>query len=249
MKVWGALIQPPSLDRALAAWLLNAGLMGRAEKAFFERTIRPGHRVLDVGANQGIFSLLFSRLVGPTGHVVSVEPEPTLFAALDRHCRLNGADNVTRLQMAAGDIRAEGALRRSRFNGGDNRVTHAGDTTAITVPIVPLDEALPTETADLIKIDVQGYEVRALHGMRALIDRSPCVRVFFEYWPEGLAHDGRTGAELIQFFLHRGFSLSEVTKAGAVPLDDADVERVKMMGGRRYINLLAHREGVDHVGR
>src|SRR5436309_2166812 len=78
MMVWGFRVHPPTLDRAAAAWLLNAGLMGAAEKRLFERSVERGHRVLDVGANQGLFTLLFSRLVGDEGHVFALEPDARL---------------------------------------------------------------------------------------------------------------------------------------------------------------------------
>src|SRR5688572_7103479 len=156
MNVWGSQLRPPTVDRALAAWLLNAGLMGRAERRFFERVVTSGQVIVDVGANQGVFTLLFSRLVGRDGRVVALEPEPRLFAALDENCRRNGADNVTRLQLAAGDKHGRGLLQRARFNAGDNRMTGSAKG-SVPVEIVSLDELLPTEIVSLIKIDVQGY--------------------------------------------------------------------------------------------
>src|SRR5438874_622354 len=103
MNVWGFHIHPVKTDRAVAAWLLNAGLSSRAERRFFEASIAPGQFVVDVGANQGIFTLLFSRLVGRDGRVIALEPAPELFAVLDDNCRRNAADNVTRLSSAAGE--------------------------------------------------------------------------------------------------------------------------------------------------
>lgn len=242
MNVWGAQIRPPSFDRALAAWLLNHGLMGRAERAFFEGAIRPAQFIVDVGANQGVFTMLFSKLVGPEGRVVALEPEPRLFAALDANCRLNDAGNVTRVQVAAGRTRADGVLHCSRFNSGDNRLTDSMKGDSVTVPVVPLDDVLPTETVSLVKIDVQGYELQVVEGMQAMMARSPEIRVLFEYWPEALAHAGCKGSELLDSFLDRGFSLCELSKVGLRKLAGADLMAVKSMSGRRFINLLAIRE-------
>lgn len=138
MNVWGARIRPPSLDRALVAWLLNVGLMARAERQLFEKTVEAGQVVVDVGANQGIFTLLFSRLVGPDGRVFALEPSPALFKALDGNCRINAAHNVTRMPIAAGATRSQGLLHSSRFNSGDNRLSRSRTGPSSLVQIVPL---------------------------------------------------------------------------------------------------------------
>lgn len=242
MNVWGAKIRPPSLDRAVAAWLLNTGLMGRAERAYFEAAVSPGQFIVDVGANQGAYTMLFSRLVGPEGRVVALEPAPALFAALDGNCRLNDAGNVTRLQVAAGKTRADAVLHCSRFNSGDNRLTDSVQGASVDVSVVPLDEILPTETVGLVKIDVQGYELHVVEGMQAIIERSPEIRIFFEYWPEGLAHAGCKGSDLVDFFLDRGFSLSELSNAGLRKLAGAGLMQIRKKSGRQFANLLASRD-------
>ena len=242
MNVWGAEVRPPTVDRALAAWLLHAGLMGGVERRFFERAITPGQIVVDVGANQGIFTLLFSRLVGRDGRVYALEPAPALFAALDDNCRLNGADNVTRLQVAAGETRTRGELHCSRFNSGDNRLTDSLKGPVVPVTVIPLDEILPTEQVSLVKIDVQGYERNVVAGMQAVLDRSRAIRVFFEYWPAGLGYAGCAPGELLELFLVRGFSLFELSNAGLRRLPGPDVARSMRVAARSWKNLLAVRE-------
>jgi FkbM family methyltransferase len=242
MNVWGARVRPPTMDRALAAWLLKAGLMGGAEKRFFEGAIAPGQIVVDVGANQGIFTLLFSRLVGREGRVVALEPQPALFAALDRNCRLNGADHVTRLQVAAGETHAQGVLHCSRFNSGDNRLSDSLKGPSLSVDIVVLDDLLPTESVSLVKIDVQGYELRVVKGMQRILDRARGIRVLFEYWPAGLRYAESTPGELPDFFVARGFALFALHGVGVRKLSGDDLARLRQAGGRSWTNLLAVRE-------
>jgi FkbM family methyltransferase len=230
------------MDRALAAWLLNAGLMGRAERRFFEGAVTPGQVVVDVGANQGIFTLLFSRLVGPGGCVFALEPEPGLFGALDRNCRINAASNVTRVPAAAGQTRSKGVLHCSRFNSGDNRLTDSLKGRSVAVEIVPLDEILPKEQVSLVKIDVQGYELSVVKGMPAIMSRNPAIKVFFEYWPAGLGYAGSVPGELLEFFLGRGFSLFDLSGAGLRKLSADDVTRSTKTGDWSWRTLLAARE-------
>jgi FkbM family methyltransferase len=241
MNVWGAQVRPLSVDRALAAWLLNAGLMGRDERRFFEAVIAEDQVIVDVGANQGIFTLLFSRLVGPGGRVVALEPAPALFAALDENCRINAAGNVTRLPAAAGASRGRGLLRCSRFNRGDNRLTGSANGSSVPVEVVPLDEILPAGPVNLVKIDVQGHELAVVKGMHAIMERNPAIKVFFEYWPSGLARAGSAPGDLLDAFIDRGFSLFELSGSGPRKLDHQQVARAKA-GEWSWRNLLAARE-------
>jgi FkbM family methyltransferase len=215
--------------------------MGGAERRFFESTVKRGQTVVDVGANQGIFTLLFAKLVGPGGRVVALEPEPALFAALDANCRRNGAGHVARHPIAAGETRARGVLHCSRFNRGDNRLNDSLDGPSVPVDIVPLDELLPVEMVSLIKIDVQGHELQVVKGMQQILERARDVKVFFEYWPAGLGYAGTTPGELPDFFLSRGFSLFELHGAAVRKLSGADLVKVRQAAGRSWTNLLAAR--------
>ncbi|HEY2006437.1 MAG TPA: FkbM family methyltransferase, partial [Solirubrobacteraceae bacterium] len=61
----------------------------------------PGDVVIDVGAGFGAEALVFSRLVGSTGSVISLEPHPATYSWFTRLCQLNKLENVTPLQIAA----------------------------------------------------------------------------------------------------------------------------------------------------
>lgn len=242
MNVWGGAVHAPTLDRAVAAWLLKAGMMGRAERRFFQSVIESGHVVVDVGANQGVFTLLFSRLVGDSGRVVALEPDPSLFAALDQNCRVNVAHNVTRLNVAAGDTPGQGILHCSRFNRGDNRMTDSLRGPAVPVEIVTLDDVVPESRVDMIKIDVQGFELNVVRGMQAILDRSPAIRVLFEFWPTGLRHAGSPPGALLDFFTTRGFALFVLSGSKPRQLDLQDVRRLSQRGAWFWSNVLAVRE-------
>ena len=242
MNVWGARIHAPNLNRALAAWLLNAGFMGRDERRFFEGAVTRDQIVVDVGANQGVFTLLFSRLVGPRGRVIALEPAPALFEALDENCRVNNAHNVTRLRTAAGETRSRGTLRCSRLNSGDNRLTDSLKGPSFPVEVMPLDDILPTEQVHFVKIDVQGYESQVVRGMQAIMDRSPDIKVFFEYWPAGLAHAGRAPTDLFELFIDRGFSLFELSRSGFRTFDWQRAARSRKPRSWSWTNVLAVRE-------
>jgi hypothetical protein len=65
-----------------------------------QRFVRDGMIVYDVGAQAGFYTLMFSRLVGPTGHVYAFEPCPVGGRDLLRHVEVNNLTNVTIMQIA-----------------------------------------------------------------------------------------------------------------------------------------------------
>src|SRR5215469_1379591 len=67
------------------------------------KTVKSGFNVVDVGAHIGYYSLLFSRLVGPTGHVIAFEPVPKNFEFLSENLELNTCTNVEPINRAVLD--------------------------------------------------------------------------------------------------------------------------------------------------
>jgi hypothetical protein len=111
-----------SRDRALNLLLHKIGIMGADEKNLFGKLIKPGMTVIDIGANQGLYSLLFSRLVSDSGRVFSFEPDPILFDALQRNIILNSAENIQAFPVALGSSEARMTLYSSLINSGDNQI-------------------------------------------------------------------------------------------------------------------------------
>src|SRR5438128_2106801 len=62
---------------------------------FIKCNVRPGDTFIDIGANCGFYSLLASRLVGPTGRVFAIEPNPGPFSHLAATIVENGITNIT----------------------------------------------------------------------------------------------------------------------------------------------------------
>src|SRR3954447_3138489 len=118
VRVWNFIFVAPSLDRLTALFLHKFGLLGKPDKLFFERNLRPGMNVVDIGANQGLYSLMFSRLVGETGTVIAFEPEPDMFAALEMNILANSIGNIEHHQLALGSEPGQAMLSRSLIHGG-----------------------------------------------------------------------------------------------------------------------------------
>jgi FkbM family methyltransferase len=162
------------MGRALA----TGGIWEPYVVAELRRTLRPGDVCVDVGANLGYYTVLASRLVGPTGHVYALEPVAGTYASLRANVALNGtalqiaaggAETVAPLYGRATDNTGIASLRATvtRWSGVDPR-------SASDVPVRTLDSVL--SRSDLsrlraIKIDVEGYEAEVLRGLEPVFER------------------------------------------------------------------------------
>jgi FkbM family methyltransferase len=172
------------------------------ETALLAVLLRAGMTFVDVGANWGYFSLLAAGRLGPGGRVVSLEPDPRLFALLRANLDRNGLASVVARQAAAAD--AVGTLRLAAFdedagNWGLSRLTDRPAAETFAVAAVPLDglmDELGVGHVDLLKMDIEGAEDLALDGMRDGLWRCRYRRLLLEVHPALLAERGRTAQDV-----------------------------------------------------
>jgi len=244
VEVWGSRVRATSADRLLNLCLHHLGWRGQEEKALLAQHVRPGMKVLDIGANQGIYTLFLSHLVGMDGHIDAFEPDASLFASLRGNCERNGLTNVSLHHTALGCTAGTMKLYRSQFNSGDNRLArsqHPAWFSEVEVKVVPLDALLPEATADFIKIDVQGWEHHVFLGMERLLRRSPAVRIYLEFWPLGLSNAGCRPEECLRHLVSLGFLLYLPSCGRLIAITDIDT-LTRELSGQKYTNLLASRE-------
>ena len=163
--------------------------------------LHPGDVCLDVGANVGVMTLLAASLVGHTGHVIAVEPNPANVQLLYKGILHNRFTNVQVLPLAAGD-------RRSIFGMSGLSNTELVDENPTIyngklVQSVVLDEALGTlPRLDLVKLDIEGQEPAALRGLqRQISTHQPTLVV--EFNPRCLTKQQESESELLSWILDR----------------------------------------------
>ena len=174
-------------DLSITPSIVGEGMYDLPFWRFLEREIRRGDRVVDVGANVGLFSIAMARFVGPFGHVFSFEPDEELFELLTDNIGMNWFDNRVTLQNAAvtsrsGSVTLHKNLKfRALTSAGDpeeesespfHREFYRENMSHSQVKAVHLDgfidENLPIR---LVKIDVEGGESAVLDGMQGLLDK------------------------------------------------------------------------------
>ena len=184
--------------------------------ALFRRTLRPGWTVIDAGANIGYFTLLASRLVGPSGRVIAFEPDPTNFEYLVRNIRANGCANVQAERLALSDRTGSLPFRRDRFKSEGHLVEGSPPGRgAIAVPTVRLDDFAQQhriDTVQFIKFDIEGGEPAALRGMAESSRRWPELRLVVEFSRRALTREGRPATELFDVLRSLGFKFVRSTE-------------------------------------
>ncbi|MDP1838059.1 MAG: FkbM family methyltransferase [Reyranella sp.] len=145
---------------------------------FLDRLLKPGMVFVDVGANDGYYTLFAARRVGPEGRVVSVEPSSRERGHLERNIARNGIGNVTIVPAALGAAAGHADLHLAHgVHTGHNTLGQFAhdDVVPARVERVPLEtlDAVVTRLGlprvDVVKIDVEGGEANVIAGARAML--------------------------------------------------------------------------------
>jgi FkbM family methyltransferase len=179
--------------------------------ALLKQLLRPGDTFVDVGANEGYFSVVASRLVGPGGRVVAVEPQARLQPVLARNFQLNACAAATVVPVAISDAPgtrpllispdmnsgATGFARRTRYR----LPTQA--TACLTLEQLCAQERLGAGV--VMKMDIEGWEREALLGSPELLRSGRIRALVLELHPEHLRERGRSADEVTDFLATAGY--------------------------------------------
>jgi FkbM family methyltransferase len=200
------------------------------------RHVLPGTTVIDVGANAGFFAGYFAEWAGPSGRVIAIEPEAENFARLLRFVRRRHLeDRVEPLQAAAAEAAGRATLAVDPAHPGGHHLAPAG-VPVTTVTIDGLVEARGNPRVSLIKIDVQGAEMRVLLGAEDTLRRSrPAMLI--ELDDVGLRGQHTSAAELVDHLAARGYHGHVVASKDAVAAAGRD-ELLRRSAAGAYVDAL-----------
>lgn len=228
--------------------------------------IKPGMVVLDIGAHVGYYTRIFSKLVGGQGRVIAFEPHPETFRLLTWNC--STLNNVTTLEIAAADEEAILTLYDGQLETGMSGLRHLGEykewtkqlSTEATpralkgyplrffsVRARPVDQCLSElgiMSADFVKMDIEGAEIRAVKGMQKLLAASSLIMVM-EFNPRLLQSFGVSPQEAIRTLRSYGFASIEVIDKVLKPIDEETEEFFRLteylVANFSMVNLLCRK--------
>ena len=185
------------------------GTWEKSETEIIKKIIKEGDYVLDLGANIGYYTLLFSRLVGDKGKVFAFEPDPKNFSVLKRNIELNNYKNVILVQKAVSNKNGNTNLFLSDVNTGDHRLfADIKNKKSIVIQTVKLDDYFKDlhKPISFIKMDIQGSEGLAIDGMKKLLSKNHKPTLLTEFWKYGLINSGIEPNSFLQNMSNLGFS-------------------------------------------
>lgn len=178
----------------------------------FLSTSRSKRTLIDVGALHGLFSLAFAYGRSDV-RAFAIEPGVAACEVIDRHSRMNGMNNITLLETAVSD------------RSGDLPMVARGphmEVVATGAPQAELDEAISHRVTtvdrlcdemsihpDLLKIDVEGYELTVLRGVGHVL-REDHPTIFLELHPDEMLKFGHTPFQLVSFLAERGYRFRDL---------------------------------------
>jgi FkbM family methyltransferase len=189
-----------------SAQIYIAGCVEPNEFAFLDRILRPGMTFVDAGANHGIYTVFAARRVGADGLVWAFEPSPRERGQLHFNLEMNGL-TARVFSVALADVNGQAELTVSdpEHHGQSTLGAFANPELEVhgkeLVEVRRLDDVVaenPLTRIDVMKLDVEGAELRLLRGAAGILERYRPV-ILLEVSERSLQHQGASSEELLQF--------------------------------------------------
>jgi FkbM family methyltransferase len=203
----------PMMRQTLQTYALSSAWEEDTTK-LFEKLVKKGDVIVDMGANVGYFTLLSAKLTGKDGRVFSFEPSPKNFEYLSKNIKINNYANVTAEQKAVSDSSGKIKLFLCPYDTGHHtikqqegieayRLGRGGEVSSINIDAVTLDEYMKnkSEKVDVMKIDVEGAEALAFSGMKETLTKNRNIKIFLEFFPLLIEKMGSSPENFVNYLL------------------------------------------------
>jgi FkbM family methyltransferase len=196
--------------------------------------IREGDCVFDIGANIGVYSVLFSRWVGQSGKVLAYEPDPSNLELLKRNLTMNGCNNTILRELALGISEGEDFFSRDLFTGSTGhlgRGTTYGEVlfgdgsreVLLNVKTTTVDqETQRYGPPNVIKLDIEGGEFDVLQGSTDLLaSHRPLIMSELSRWNENVPANATRASRASQLLHDYGYRVWDVDNGVWLSSEDA----------------------------
>jgi FkbM family methyltransferase len=226
--------------------------------------VTDGNTAIDIGANAGLYSVLFSRLCGRTGRVWAFEPVPETYWRLKETLALNRCENVIPVQAAVSDKAGTVTMNlfESQFSewnslGIRTVVTtdgvHHSPTSSVQVPSYALDKFCEQQQIELInflKVDVEGFELAVFRGAETLLRERRVDYICYEIAKVPLKSAGtdtRTVLKFLETYGYLTYRLNAESRQFEGPIDDTSEDWANFFASHKDLTKLRATEGVTSM--
>jgi FkbM family methyltransferase len=175
-----------------------------------------GGTMFDLGANIGYYSIAIATALDGACSVHAFEPNPPTMRRLRKNLELNSVRGVFPREEGLTDQPGSASVAEVAGDSGSSYLESGG-----TIPLTTIDlfcERQGIERLDLLKIDIEGAEFRALRGACATLRRfKPAILI--ELNPETLGRENSSVRELVEFLEDLGYRIADVRGGTAITRD------------------------------
>jgi len=190
------------------------GLYEPNEFLLLSKILKPGMIVVDVGANMGLYTLYAARRIGTVGRVLAIELSGRESAILENNVGLNALTNVTVRGNAISDKVSEAELLVAQAqHSGHNTLGAFGYNTPLDhrekTQTEPLDDMVTADglaRVDVVKMDIEGAELKALRGARETLERHRPL-LLLELSDRALQHQDASSADVLVLLAQYGYKV------------------------------------------
>jgi FkbM family methyltransferase len=191
-------------------------LRGIHEEHILEKIIQnlePGDTFVDVGANVGQHSLFAAKKIGSAGYVIACEPIPSSAENVQKSIEVNKFNQMKVVQKAISNTTEDTHFYHYGYSDISGKSNNFSDkeSNKITVAQTTLDiELEQCSRVDLIKIDVEGYEMDVLRGAKKIIEKfKPAIILEFSpvFYKKLQAQDS---TDILQFLFDYGYEITDI---------------------------------------
>ena len=187
--------------------------------------VKKDNLVLDIGTNFGTTILQFARIIGKDGLAYGFEPDPTNFSICQNNIKLNKFSNIRVENLGVGSKDDTLLLVvDSEYNRGMNKISLENNgKESFFVKIICIDDWVESKNitqVDLIKIDVEGFEMEVLKGAEKTLKTFKPL-LFIELDNNNLKLHNSSAKELVEYLMFLGYEILH-TETESVILNTAD---------------------------
>ena len=157
------------------------GIREKESTEIFKEELEKSMTVIDIGSNIGYYTFIAAEKVGESGKIKALEPNPDNFNRLMKNIKLNGYDNIECINKAAGPCKKTATITQS-YAPNRNRILEKGED-GFSIDVEPVDSLAADIDPDMIRMDVEGYEVEILKGIENILE-TESLKLFLELHPE-----------------------------------------------------------------
>ena len=214
----------------------------------YQKIVKAGDIVLDIGANIGAHALLLAQAVGADGKVYAFEPTDFAFTKLSKNCSINPglAKRIHCLQCMLVDQEVSGTPTPGLYSSwplkedaGLHELHQGRLMTTAGAEARTLDSvisSLKLDRVDCIKLDIDGFECGMMRGASEVLTRCKPV-IIMELAPYALKEQGESLHELIGLLKQYGYALFDLSKGTPLTMNSETLESLIPPGAS--LNVIA----------